>query len=83
MSIVVNLTPEIEAKLREKAIQQGRDISVVAAELITEILEGELQDTEEAVKGIQKGLNDFEAGRFRSFDEFADEQRKKYNLSVD
>ncbi|MEB3280260.1 MAG: hypothetical protein VKK42_15205 [Lyngbya sp.] len=83
MSIVVNLTPEIEAKLREKAIQQGRDISVVAAELITEILEGELQDTEEAVKGIQKGLNDFQAGRFRSFDEFADEQRKKYNLSVD
>ncbi|KKD37072.1 MAG: hypothetical protein WAN66_08400 [Limnoraphis robusta] len=83
MSIVVNLTPEIEAKLREKAIQQGRDISVVAAELITEILEGELQDTEEAVKGIQKGLNDFEAGRFRSFDEFADEQRKKYNLSID
>ena len=83
MSIVVNLTPEIEAKLREKAIQQGRDISVVAAELITKILEGELQDTEEAVKGIQKGLNDFEAGRFRSFDEFAEEQRKKYNLSVD
>ena len=83
MSIVVNLTPEIEAKLREKAIQQGRDISLVAAELLTEILEGELQDTEEAVKGIQKGLNDFEAGRFRSFDEFADEQRKKYNLSVD
>jgi predicted transcriptional regulator len=83
MSIVVNLTPEIEAKLREKAIQQGRDISLVAAELLTEILEMELQDTEEAVKGIQKGLNDFEAGRFRSFDEFADEQRKKYNLSVD
>ncbi|MDY7020656.1 MAG: hypothetical protein SWJ54_04730 [Cyanobacteriota bacterium] len=80
MSIVINLTPEIEAKLREKAIQQGRDISLVAAELLTQVLEEELKDTEEAIQGIQKGLDDFQADQFRSFDEFAKEQYQKYNL---
>ncbi len=30
--------------------------------------------------GIQSGLDDFEAGRFREFEEFAQEQRRKYNL---
>ncbi|NES25298.1 MAG: hypothetical protein F6K41_41985 [Symploca sp. SIO3E6] len=38
---------------------------------------------EESIQGVQQGLDDFEAGRFRSFQEFADEQRRKYNLSAD
>lgn len=80
MTIVINLTPELEEQLRKKATHQGQDISLVAAELLASVLEWEAQDSEEAVKGIQQGLDDFEAGNFRSFDEFADEQRRKYNL---
>ena len=83
MSIVISLRPEVEAQLREKAAQQGQDVSIVAAELITDILKWELQDSEEAIAGIQRGLEDFEAGRSRSFQEFAEEQRLKYNLSTD
>ncbi|AFY85975.1 MULTISPECIES: hypothetical protein [Chroococcidiopsis] len=83
MSIVISLSPEVEAQLREKAAQQGQDVSIVAAELITDILKWELQDSEEAIAGIQRGLDDFEAGRSRSFQEFAEEQRLKYNLSTD
>ncbi|WP_071189861.1 hypothetical protein [Trichormus sp. NMC-1] len=83
MAIVVSLSPELEARLREKAAQQGQDISFVAAELLENILDWELQDSEAAIKGIQQGLEDFEAGRFRSLDDFADEQRRKYNLPVD
>ena len=83
MAIVVSLSPELEARLREKAAQQGQDVSLVATELLESILEWELEDSEEAIKGIQQGLEDFEAGRFRSFDEFVEEQRRKYNLSVD
>jgi predicted transcriptional regulator len=30
--------------------------------------------------GIERGLDDFEAGRFRSFEEFAEEQRRQYDL---
>ncbi|RCJ39195.1 hypothetical protein A6770_12200 [Nostoc minutum NIES-26] len=80
MTIVVTLSPELEALLRDKAARQGQDVSVVASELLANILQRETQDSEEAIKGIQQGLDDFEAGRFRSFQEFAEEQRRKYNL---
>jgi predicted transcriptional regulator len=83
MSIIVNLNSEIEELLRETAAKQGRDVSVVAAELLTTILKWETDETQEAVKGIQRGLDDFEAGRYRSFAQFTEEQRRKYNLPVD
>lgn len=83
MSIIISLSPEIETQLREKAAQQGQDVSLVAAELLARILEWELEDLEEAAAGIRRGLDDFEAGRFRSFQEFAKEQRRKHNLPVD
>lgn len=83
MSIVVTLSPELEALLRDKAARQGQDINLVASALLASVLGWEVQDSEEAVKGIQQGLNDFEADRFRSFHEFAEEQRRKYNLSAD
>ncbi|GFE68074.1 hypothetical protein [Chroococcus sp. FPU101] len=70
MAIIVNLSSEIEAQLRDKAAHQGKDISLVAAELLTRILEWEATDYQEAINGIQQGLDDFETGRFRSFDEF-------------
>jgi predicted transcriptional regulator len=75
MTIVISLSPEVEARLREKAARQGQDVSLVAAELLTSVLEWEARDSEEAIEGIQRGLDDFEVGRFRSFDEFAEEQR--------
>jgi predicted transcriptional regulator len=81
MTFVVNLSPELEARLREKAVCQGQDIDTVASELLASILEEEAQDAA-AVKGIQQGLDDFSAGNFCSFDEYADEQRQKYNLTA-
>ncbi len=80
MTITVTLSPGAEAKLLEKATRQGKDVATVAAELLASVLEWEAQDYEEAVEGIQRGLNDFEAGRFRSFEEFAEEQRRKHDL---
>lgn len=76
MTIVISLSPQVEARLREKAARQGQDVSLVAAELLASVLEWEAQDSEEAIEGIQRGLADFEVGRFRSFDEFAEEQRR-------
>jgi predicted transcriptional regulator len=83
MAIVVSLSPELEVRLRKKAAQQGQDVSFVAAQLLEAVLEWEVQDSEAAIKGIQQGLEDFEAGRFCSFDDFADERRRKYNLPAD
>ncbi len=65
MTITVTLSPEVEAKLLEKATRQGKDVATVAAELLASVLEWEAQDYEEAVEGIQRGLDDFESGRFR------------------
>jgi predicted transcriptional regulator len=83
MTIVVTLSPELEALLCEKAARQGQDIGSVASELLAGALEQEAQEIEETISGIQQGLNDFEAGQFRSFDQFAEEQRRKYNLPTD
>lgn len=80
MAIVISLSPELEALLRDRAAQQGQDVSFVVSELLASVLEWEGQDSEEAIKGIQQGLNDFEVGRFRFFQDFAEEQRHKYNL---
>jgi predicted transcriptional regulator len=80
MSIVVTLSPELEIILYNRAAQSGQDISSITSELLTSVLEWESQDSIEAIKGIQKGLDDFEAGKFRSFQDFAEEQRLKHNL---
>jgi hypothetical protein len=38
MAIVVSLSPELEARLREKAAQQGQDVSLVATQLLETVL---------------------------------------------
>jgi predicted transcriptional regulator len=80
MAIIVTLSPEVEALLHNRAAECGQDVSFVASELLADVLAREEQDLQKAVKGIQQGLDDFEAGRFRSFQDFAQEQRHKYNL---
>ncbi|MEG4800195.1 hypothetical protein QUB63_03850 [Microcoleus sp. ARI1-B5] len=52
MTIAISLSPEIEALLREKASRQGQDISVVAAQMLTRILESETSDSQEAIESI-------------------------------
>jgi predicted transcriptional regulator len=80
MSIVVTLNPKLEALLHSRAVKQGQDVNFIASELLASILDWEEKDSEEAIRGIQKGLHDFDSGRFRSFQDFAEEQRHKYNL---
>jgi predicted transcriptional regulator len=80
MAIVITLDSELETLLRARAAQRGQDINIVASELLASVLVWEEKDSEEATQGIQQGLDDFEAGRFRSFQDFAKEQRQKYNL---
>ena len=52
MTIAISLSPEIEALLREKADRQGEDISTVAAQMLTQILESETRDSQEAIQSI-------------------------------
>jgi predicted transcriptional regulator len=82
MSIVITLSPELEVLLHDRAAQRGQDVDLVVSELLTSVLEWERTDTVEAIQGIQQGLDDFAAGRFRSFQDFAEEQRNKHNLEA-
>jgi hypothetical protein len=52
-------------------MQQGQDVSMVATELLSRALELDLR---ESIAGIQRGLDDFEAGRSQSFESFVKEQ---------
>jgi len=80
MAIVVTLSPELETLLCDRAARQGQDVSLMASELLASVLAWEEQDSEAAIRGIQQGLNDFEGDRFRSFEDFAEEKRRKYDL---
>ena len=80
MTLTISLPPEAEQRLREKAEREGQDTADAAAAMLVQALEWEAWDRADAVRGIQQGLDDFEAGRYRPFSEFAEEQRRKYNL---
>lgn len=83
MTITINLRPEIETQLTQKATKQGKNISEIATEIITNAIELELQNYQETIEGITQGLEYFETGNFRSFEEFTNEQCRKYNLSLE
>jgi hypothetical protein len=59
MTLVVNLSTELEEQLTEKAIRQVQDINTVVYELLASILQEESQSNAEAVRVIQQGLDDF------------------------
>ena len=81
MTWTIQLPPETEHRLRERAVQQGETAEAVALAILIDALERDAQETTEAVEGIRRGLEDFEAGRFRSFSDFAEEQRRKHRLA--
>jgi predicted transcriptional regulator len=80
MTLTITLDPSTEAQLRAKAEANGQDINTLATQLLSALLAWVAQETEATTAGIQQGLEDFEAGRFRDFDEFVIEQQQKYEL---
>ena len=80
MTITINLAPDEEAKLHQKAVREGLNAEAVAHDVLVQALEWDAIDRAEAVAGIQRGLEDFAQGRFRRFSEFEAEQRTKYSL---
>ncbi|GJD19232.1 unknown protein [Rivularia sp. IAM M-261] len=83
MSITLSLPPKIEMLLRQRASCTGQDISQMALVVFTLGLSLDSQDFFEALKGIQRGLDDFEQGQFSSLEDFIAEQNQKYGLSLE
>ena len=80
MTLIINLPQEAEQRLREKAAREGQDAETVAAAVLIEALGWEAGEPAEAIEGIQRGLDQFAAGRSRPFVEFAEEQRRRHGL---
>ncbi len=82
MTLTLQLPPELEALLRQRAERSGQDVDSMAIALLTFGLSFDDKDFSEALEGIQKGLDNFEQGQFFSFDEFVAEQERKRGISL-
>lgn len=83
MTLILDLPPQIEAILQQQAASMGQDINSLALAMLAYGLSADNCDFLEAVQGIQKGLDDFDGGRFFSLEDFVAEQNKKYGLSLE
>lgn len=64
-TVTVRLSPETKARLEDLASQTRRSKSFLAGEAIADYVERELK----IVEAIQRGLDDFEAGRVTSHED--------------
>ena len=81
--MTITLTPETEARLREKAAREGQDINAVADALLMAALEWESQDRMEAIKGIRRGDQAAAEGRERPLAAFLVDQRGKHSFAAE
>ena len=81
--MTITLTPETEARLRERAAREGQDISTLAEHLLADALAEDDPDnlTEAEVAeiqaGIRRGLEAAAAGRERSVEAYAADVKKR------
>lgn len=83
MTLTIQLPPEAELQLRERAAREGQGQEAVAASVLAEALAWEAQDQAEAVKGVRLGEQAAAEGRERPLAEFLAEQRVKHGFSPD
>jgi predicted transcriptional regulator len=82
MSITLDLPPQLEALLRQRADITGRNLSQFALAALTLGLSLDDQEFFDSIAGIQQGLDDFEQGQFSSLEDFVAEQNQKYGLTL-
>lgn len=83
MTITLDLTPDVEAYLREKAVREGRGTESIAQALLAQAMRWEAQERAEVIKGLHQGLEDSTAGRVTPLAAWDAKMRAKYNISQD
>jgi predicted transcriptional regulator len=83
--VTITLTPETEARLRERAEREQQDLSVLADALLAEALAEDPDDlTSDEVRdiraGIRRGLDDCAAGRVQPAAQWAARLRQELRL---
>jgi predicted transcriptional regulator len=74
------LTPERKAQLDDYAERHGQDPVAALDNVLTDYLDWERQDFEQAVEAIGAGYEDVKNGCTRPAEEFLDELRRKYGF---
>ncbi len=79
----IMLTPETEARLREKAARDGQDVDAVAESLLKYALEWEAQERNELIEAVRQSDQASTEGRERPFSEFVTEQQTKHKFAAE
>jgi hypothetical protein len=82
MSITLDLPPQVETLLRQRAETTGPDVGQIAIAVLAWGLSLDDEDFFVTLNGIQRGLNDFGQGHFSTLDDFVAEQNQKYGLAL-
>lgn len=72
MTITIDLPPKAQEQLDQRAVHEGTPKEVVASRILSEALDWDARDFEEAVEGIRNGLDDCKAGRVKPASEVID-----------
>ena len=83
MTITIDLAPELETQLRERAAREGQDIEAIAAAALAEALSLEAGERSKAVEAVRRGLEDGAAGRVTSLREWDARMRAKHVIPSD
>jgi len=83
MSITLDLPPQIETLLRQRAETTGEDMGQIAIAVLSWGLSLNDEDFFETLSGIQRGLDNFNQGQSSSLDQFIAEQNQKYGLTLE
>ena len=79
--MTITIDPEIEARLRQQAEREGQEMEPLVNRLLATAMEWEAFDREEAIAGIQRGLEASDAGRVRPAADVFHDIRKKLAAS--
>ena len=80
MTITIDLSPEVETQLRERAAREGQDIEAIAAAALAEALTEEAVERSKTVAAVRRGLEDGIAGRVTSLREWDARMREKHAI---
>ena len=86
--MTITIDAELEARLRAAAAARGEDPNHYAVAALIEVVErdedpdADLTEEDKAAirAGVERGLKDFEEGRYRPAEEFYADMSRKYGL---
>ena len=78
--MTITIRPELEARLRQRAAQEGREPEDVVEELLAAALDWSDIDQAEAVEGIRRGLEASAAGKVRPLSQVIAEARQRHGF---